>query len=744
MKIAQVVNSALVVLAAVAVATWSVLANPLETSELSQEWQFEGLDFNEQIESLKVESLARNGRDSIVLMAGSSAELQWDEETNHVDVLLTSGGVLFGTQANDFSVTVHTATVQVDSQESFAYVERDEDGNVRVYGLSHPSLLTFVESGNPLNALFVPDGMMIEVPASKVSSTLSRLRLTKLSKEFRASEIKNEDLSAAVIASWSDVKLRYTESAVSYQQDLQNDLQLGPVKDGLGAKLYAWYDGFRDTATVIPTAELRLEESRKDTMLQYAMSNLLFGDSARGDSWVDEWTVESHTLEELEALYSDLFFVLPGDDLYSVKLATGDLVFDQDSTLASLRRQFLDIERLLDRGESVEAQSALRKYQSQLSEALDAGLFDNEEMLAGLGREYLLVELLLRENSDFYNVEYVGLLTEIEDKILSLAGDDNDLDEERQAFVLSKIQFLTKLFEFVVDRRVSIDDATDLANELLFTAEGYMTLIPSDVAVRDWYKSELEKADLAILFMNSPEFYSYSDFDEGLEAYELKVQDLEDLQAYIQQIREGEGDLEASITLDEALEEVRQAFTFNAISYLNAESHGDAAYRLFTIEAGKVDAYEFTASYDREGGLLYDLVIEEQIRFSTGVLLEDLRDVIEQSLSETPLEEEEELVVSESSLTEDLAVHQVEEAFDEAGLDLDDFTFELVDLETDTFSFEGVITRYSLDVSGQYNLETGKVSNVVWLMDEEEQSLPGMALTQLEAAIEAVHSALSS
>lgn len=744
MKIAQVVNSTIVILAAVTVAAWSVFANPADTADLSEEWQFEGLSFDEQIVTEESISLARNGRDSIVLTSGSTAELQWNEDEDHVDVLLSSGGVLFSTQANDFSVTVHTSTVQVDSQESFAYVERDESGTVTVYGLSHPSLLTFVEDGVDLNALFVPDGMMIEVPESKVTSVLSRLRLTKLSKEFRASEIKDEDVSESMMAAWNASKLRYTESAVAYQEELQNNLQLGPVQDGAGAKLYDWYDGFRETVTVVSTAELRLEENRKESMLQYAMSNLLYGDLNRGESWVGDWSDEVHSLEELESLYSDLFFALPGDELYSVKVAAGSLVFDQESTLSSLRRQFLDIERLLDRGESVEAQSALRKYQSQLSEALDSGLFDDEEMLADLGREYLLVELLLRENSDFYNVEYVGLLTEIEDKILSLAGDDTDLDEERQAFVLSKIQFLTKLFEFVVDRRVSIDDATDLANELLFTAEGYMTLIPSDVAVRDWYESELEKADLAIAFMNSPEFYSYSDFNEGLEAYEVKVQDLEDLQAYIQQIREGDGQIEVSITLDEALDEVRSDFTFNAISYLSAESQGDAGYRLFDIISGKVDAYEFSASYDREGGLLYDLVIEGQIRFSTGVLLEDLRDVIEQALSETPLEEEEELVVEDSSLTEDLAIHQVEESFDDAGLNLDDFSFEVVDVDSHQFIFEGVITRYSLEVSGEYDLESGKVSSVVWLMGDDPQSLPSMSLTQLEAAIEAVYSALSS
>jgi hypothetical protein len=747
MKIGQLINSLIVIAAALAVGSWSLMANPAESAKFSQEWTFEGSAvFGEHLIADEDMSIIRNGRDSVLLLAGSEAEITWDEETRHADVLLTKGGVLFATQANDFSVSVHTSTVRVDSQESLAYVELNENGDVSVFGLSHPSLLTFTENGEELNALFVPNGMMIEVPESKVSTTLSRLRLTKLSKEFRASEWSSDDFSDSVTTAWMDVKLRYTESSVLYSQGLQSDPQLGPVKSGLGGQVHTAYSNFRDLATFLPSAEERLIESRKDNMLIYAMSNLLNAESEAGEAWINDWSQEEHSFEDLESLYSDLFFVLPGDDLYTVKASVIQLTFDQDSTFSSLRRQFLDVESLVARGESINAQSSLQEYQASMTNALESGVFDDPDMLASLSREYLLVEVLLRENSNFYNVQYVDLLSSMEDKILDLAGGDTDLAEERQAFVLSKIQFLTKLFDYVIDRRVSVDDASDLANELLYTAEGYMTLIPDDVAVRDWYVSELEKADLAIAFINSPEFYSYADFDEGLEAYAAKVKDLEDLQDYIQQIRDGSGDVaEIGITLDEAEAEVREAFTFEAISYVKTESQGDAGYRLFDIIGGSVDLYSFEASYDREGGLLYDLVIEDQIRFSTGVLLEDLRNVIEQALVESPLEEdlEEDLVADTGSLTEDLAVHQVKAAFESAGLDVEKYTFEVLDVEENTFQFEGTITRYSLPITGQYSLNDNEVLEVTWTFDETDQSLPDMDLSQVEDAITAVYEALN-
>lgn len=746
MKFGQLVNSLVLGLIAAALGTWSFVQNPADRHDEAGSLSMEGgFQFEESLQADTPMSVVKNGRDSLTLLPGAEASVSWDETSEHMNVELTKGGVFFATEANDFSVSVNAGgIVRVDSQESVAYVELAEDGNVTVYGLSHPSLLNLMEGETVLNALFVPSEMKIEVPPSKVVSSLSRLRLTKLSKEFKAEEW--DDLNQEAESVWDEAKLNYTESAVAYSDYLQEAIQFGPIQSGLGATLYRSYESFQTAATVLPTAKERLKEDRKEKLLTYAMSHLLFGDASKGQEWVERWKKESHELEEIETLYSNLFYVLPGDELYPIKTATISMAFDKDATLTALRRQFLEIESLLARGESVDAQTALKAYQGTVTEALESGVFDDSEMSDELAREYLLLERLLRENADFYDVQYVELLSAMEEKILALAAGDTDLHEERQAFVLSKIQFLNRLFDFVTQRQVPVDAASDLASELLFTAQSYMTTIPSTVAVREWYEEELDRADLAIAFMNSPEFYSYSDFTTGLEAFAAKQDDLEDLQAYIQQIRSGnDEDVASTITLEEATEEVRRSFTTNAISYLSAESQGDAGYRLFDIVGGKVDQYSFEASYDREGQLLYDLVIEGQVRFTTGILLSDLRKVVEQALSETSLEVEDETPVSvESSQADALALTQVEAAFEFENLDTNNFKFSVIDREAGRFAFEGLITRHNLSIEGEFNLETGKVSQVKWDYNGTSQSLPSMALSQLEGAVQAVYEALNS
>ncbi len=747
MKIAQAISSAITITFALIIGIWTISAYA-NSSSFSQEWTLEGdIVLDKELSVSEPLTMVLRGRDSLTLLPGTTARLEWDEDISLMNVFLESGAVFFATRGNDFRVSVYTDIVRVDSQESLAFVKKDAAGDVSVYGLSHPSLLTFTKEGEDLNALFVPDGTMIDVQKAKVTSTLKRLRLTKLSKEFQVKDWNPEDLDEKLQELWNVAKERYERAALNYMNDLQSNLHFGPSDKGMSAVFSSFYRVFREKATLLSIAKKRLEKSTKNTILNYAMSNLLFGDAQKGLSWLMTWQEMDHDLSDLESKYSDLFFVLPGDELYPVKTAVISLVFEKDSNLLSLRRSFLEVESLLAKGSYVEAQSTLQDYSERVVNALKSGVFDDVEMSSELGREYLLLERLLKKNVTFYDLTYMEVLSQMEDKILDLADDETDISEERQAFVLGKIQFLNKIFDAVVAKKIPVSQAKDLANELLLSAEAYMKLIPSNVAVLNYYESELKKAELAIKFIASPEFYSYKDFDEGLKAYAAKEQDLADLQAYIQEIRIGNQDsLAAEITLDEAIEEVRQALSFEAISYLNAESQGDAGYRLFDIIGGKVDQYSFKASYDREGRLFYDLVIDDQIRFSTGVLLSDLRDVIEQAYADQPLEEdiEYESPEVESSLTDNLAVAQVESAFEAEGLDINDFDFDVLDRDAGLFSFEGIITQYRLPVQGVYNLKDRGVSELKWWKEESEQFLPDMDLSRLEAAIKAVYEALNA
>ena len=397
-------------------------------------------------------------------------------------------------------------------------------------------------------------------------------------------------------------------------------------------------------------------------------------------------------------------------------------------------RQFQEIESLLAAGYQVEAQGAYQDYQARFEEALHSGDLDEEAMLDDISREYVLLELLLRSNSVFYSTDAVKLLSDLEEAILSLAGSDQDLDEERQAFVQSKIRFLQNLFAYVMERKISLETATDLANELLSEAESTLASITSKVAVRDYFETKLEEFDLSIAFMNSPEFYSYDSFDIGLADYRSKEANLEDLNEYIQSLRVGEDDETVTISLEDATAEVEETLHDNSIQFATVESLGDSSYRLFEIAGARTGGIAFEANYDRETQILYDVVVGE-VRFSTGLSLEMAKQVIEGTVSDAEVVEDEEpatAVEDDETPTESLAISRVEAALEAADLEVSDFAVTLVDLEENLFTLEGSFDKGKLLVSGTYDLDTGLVSEIVLESEGQSYTAEDTSLVDLE------------
>lgn len=703
-------------------------------------------DLQEQLETST--TVRVEGRDSVTLMDMGSANWNWDADAKLVEAELTNGTLFFATLADDFAVEVSTAFVRVSSQNSSALIRLSESGeSLEIFALEHPSLVTFLLDGEELNSLSIPTGTSMKVPSSKITETLGRLRLTKLTKEFPVFPFEIEELTDAELETFTASQKAYDDNSLTFLQEQQKDSHFGPALTGMGSSLNKGYTFFRDTLTVLPSAEDRLDEAQKEKYLVYGMSNLLFGDKATGEKWVNDWKSAQPETAQVETIYSSLFFALPGDALYPVKAAAAELLYPRAEPLTALRREFQEIESLLNRGSLVEAQSAYQKYQAKFETVLQSGTLDDEEYLDDISREYMLLELLLREHAVFYSGDSVKLLAELETKILSLAGSDQDLDEERQAFVQSKLRYLANLFDYVIERKVSVEDATDLANELVADAEQYLGSITSEVAVRSYFQTKLQEYDLSIQFMNSPEFYSYDSFAAGLKDYQAKVDDLANLSEYIQSLRSGD-ESSATITVEDAIAEVEGDLKSNGIQYKEVESLGDSANRLFQIVAGHTGGYSFEANYDRETKILYDTVVEDEIRFSTGLTLENANSVIESAMKEaesTPQEEEDApLEIEGASLTEEVAISRVEKAFEAAGLKLGAFKFKLVDLDENTFTFEGVMTDATLVVSGSYDLDTGLVSEVVWELDGVPKNFPDIGLSAFEDALYATYQALTA
>ncbi|MBU0981325.1 hypothetical protein KKC94_01390 [Patescibacteria group bacterium] len=751
MKKGDLLNSLLVFGFSAFVAAWTLYAYASGYSQGGPEWLVEGnISFSGESATVHIvadseSSITRNGRDSLVFLPGFEADLTWNEGTDHFDVNLQGGEMILATLAGDFDVSVDTGFSRVDSTGNISFVSYDQEAmQIEVYSEMHPNLLTFTLDGEDLNSINVPSGYKMKVSESRVTEKLQKLRLTKLSKEFPVFEFKNSDIEETYLSSLNELEQRYTDSELTFINDLASNSEFGPAQEGLGAKINDVLNAFRETITFVPHAKKKLQEQKSANALLFSMSHAKYGNFTESQNWMGVWTEFEHSESELKRMRADLFFVLPGDDLYAIKSQAATRLYGEDDVLSDLNRRYNEIESLLSRASYIDAEQAYMEYKSVFEQALQSGKFDDVEYLDDITREYLLLELLLRKNSVFYKTESTELLSKLEDVILSLAGTQQDLDEERLAFVQSRVRFLENLFNFVVDRKVSKKEATELATELLFEAEDYLNSITTKVAVSDYFEGKLTEFELSISFINSPEFMLYDDFDEGLKEFKLKAEDLDALNAYIQSIREGDLEEEATISLEDAIKEVKTDLSTAGVQYSGIISLGDLENRLFKVQGARSAGYAFEANYDRTTKLLYDVVVGD-VRFSTGIRLDSIRDVIKEAVegSEEEFIEEEESssYVSTSSSSESVALEFAAQKFSEAGLDPDDFTFVVLDLDANTFTFDGIIS--SVPVSGTFNAISGVVSEIVWEYGGVSKTLPNMQISALEGAIQSSLAALN-
>lgn len=745
MKLGALINSTVLGLMGLGLSLGSFFVLFDGSSLEAAEWSFEnGAQFEETLEAKEQMMVQRNGRDAVLLFPGAKATLSWNESQSHLSVDLEEGAVLFVAEAGDMKVSVENEFLRIDSENSTGYLEFEDEG-VEFFALNHASRVNFLEEGETLNSILVPGEHRTKVHASKVSDTIGKLRLTKLTKEFPMYSIQEDDLSELVQAAHAEVENIYVQSAAEFLAEIQSGQNYGPPLGGYEAYAYAWFDEFRRLLTFIPEAEQRRIAERESQLLSFVATNLLAGRS-EAEYWLEAWSQSESDEYGLKQLYVSMHAVLPGDDLYPIKEQVAQALYQDEQQLVSLRRKYQEIETLIARGAMLEAEEAYEEYQADFESALIGGAFADESILHDLSLEYSLLERLLRSNGVFYTPENLLALKELETQILELAG--TEVDEERQAFVQSKIRFLTKLFDLVQSRQVSVDAASELAGVLLADAQSHLAAVRTKVAVTAFFESELEKYELAKQYINAPEFYSYNDFHEGLAAYTAKSNDLRELNSYIQELRSGDLE-ELAVDVVAVQDEVERLLLRNGIQYAQVKPVGDSDYRLFEVVGGRTAGHSFEAKFDRQSQLFYDVVVSD-VRFSTGLLLENLRSVIEEvvgeAVPEEEIEEEEEIVeepvVEEGvSLTESVAIENASKAFVEAGLE--DFEFTIKNLESNQFYFNGKIGKFGIPVAGVFDAKDAKISEVKWLLNEEEMTLPDVKLAAFEKVLVATYDQLT-
>lgn len=722
-KKAAFINFAVVLLVSLGLAFWTLVA--WSDKEMTQDYAW--LEEPSQVQS-------PHGDQLVSVEADFTYDL--DRESAALTVDLKQGALWLATLAGELKASVDVGFARVESEGALAYVQLEDD-RLQVYSLLHPVRVVFVNEGQDLNELWVPTGHRMSIEAAQVTSTLSKLRLTKLIKEFPVFSWELSELSGLAQEVEEGIDRVYADRQAGQELYLASLAEPRAVAGFASSVQERWFR-FRGAVTLLSHAEQSLENESRDDVFARLLYSLLNEDKSASRLLLVRWMNYEHSVEDLQELQNGLFYTLPGDTFYSLKQASTELLSTQDSGLERLRLEFHDIESLLKSARLVEASSAYQRYAQSFQSDLGAGRFDDLIYLEDISREYLLLERLLRGNSIFYKVSDLQLLSSLEDKILTLSPSGQDLDEERLAFVQSRLRFLANLFDFVEQGRVTPQEAAAVASDLLFSAEAYLGDTSSEVAVQSFFKSELEKYQVLTQFIRSPEFNSLAEFDDAFAEFEKKLQNLDELSEYLQNVRVGEGTEFSELSLEDATAQVEAALRRNGLQVARILHLGDAGNRLFELQGARLAGYALEANYDRETQILYELHVEG-LSFASGLSLSSAEAVIEQAFSDSSGSNEPDLDIQTNEVfspAERVALDRAESTLIDLGFH-EDLELEISDLERDLFHFEALYEEHSIMVQGTLDLAGQRLSDLIFELDDVSYPLPNISLKSFGVALEA-------
>jgi len=643
--------------------------------------------------------------DVMRLVDGSSFEIEeiLEEEGFYtVSVELEKGGLWVSNMGGVLSLMAKSGDFMIQNVDGYYYIGKEGDVSY-VYAFKHPVRVHFLdEEGNSVNSYLIPEGYYAGLDDGFDSGVISDLRYAKLVKEYPFYSLSDDDWNG-VSEFVSEDDDRYRGLLSDFEAYVRQNYDSSSVENEKIGFLYDAVAFLRDYLTFSEVKKEQWAEQDTLTNLNEALYLSVKGDEEGAIEKLQDLEGESVVGEDYRLYLSYLNVVLNnslyGDDLYPVKDYLRDLLYGStdEGRLIILRQRLNEMYDLVSEGEVASAKEAFDEYERDWWDFLGMSADDLSEFRKDVSEEREILSVLLLKEDGFYETTYFDLLEEFEQAVFKVAVSGVDLDEERQAFVSGKLKVVNGIEALLAASGIDVDNATDLMVMLLDSAEVLVDEIESGAAILSYFEEEIEEGWLVVQFINSTLYSSLSgDFYENFNTFLEEEQDLEELKEYLQGLYLGI-DEETDLSLSEAKEIVYEDFDGAGVSYTAVISIGDSAYRLFEIQGGEVDGVSFEANYDREGQLIYDLVVDE-VSFTTGVSLSSLVEVVESlqladsSLQQVDDEGEEEVAEDETSwsYSEELAISLLVDYLADFGLEVLESSVVEMDVDEDLFYLEGV------------------------------------------------------
>ncbi|MFA5842484.1 MAG: DUF5667 domain-containing protein [Candidatus Gracilibacteria bacterium] len=684
---------------------------------------------------------------------------------------LKTGSVWISTLQGTSNLAIETDRLRIEPEEASTYI-RYAEGEAFILSAYHETRVSFLEDAPEdftgaiapavLNDYLLTELHQVSISESGIQPVLAQLRYTKLTKEFPFIYVAETDFEDEWTLQLVADRDRLAKAYTNFVSFLRREGEAGASPDTFG---YRWHDAYlkiRDAFTLDKTHLKEVQDREKLEVLYQSLYLILAGDPVGAVERLQRFQGFSMDVTQFSEFYilDQVFHTVNfGSDFYPVKelfreLQLGvitDVSQKLDFSLHFLRDRLNEVYDLLDDGDLRNAKEALYAYNTEWKSLMESAGTDLRDQVQFLTEERQVLQNLLVREPTFYDADLYTVLSELEDRILTLTAEEYDLNEERQAFVQDKIRMLSKLVSYIDAGTIGVDTGVALADLLLEDAQTLLNGITQIAAVNQYFSEKLIEMDAMFRFLDSPDYkLGEGTLEEKFAAYLQKETDMDALASYIQGLADASTSNEApAMTLDEALTAAQKRFNQAGVKYTALMPMGDTDYRLFKIEGGKVGEIDFEGNYDRETDIVYDLSVQGET-FSTGLKLDLVVNAIS-TMGETGEEVGDDFAteptgVMDISLSpvEELAVRLVRSSLEtQTGMDFAEASITIVNLDENQFKVtvpmsaknETVLVTFSYDgddnsisgVTGEVNGETFEVlvSSIDELKNAVEEAYAG-------------------
>lgn len=614
--------------------------------------------FSSKIDIHKGDSISTHASSNVTLHFTTDALMRLDENTeilisdvnleNHTFLIqLLSGQMWLNNLYNTAHVSVQSGGAVIEPQEALLNIYRvDQKVEVQVY--RHQVKVSFYDAdGNFLNDLFISEGNKINIPLYKLGEILSKLYYSKLVKEFQYSlfdqdAIENDPWAKENLAKdgKQDTEVRERERQSIKDQGLKNaaiDTLSFQLNQFLNQKIkfpLTLVDNkkkdfyVQDLFTHIDDAIYLAEEGRLDE----SGKRLEFFDLLKNDPFYFQKISDDDFKTALEKRIHRLIFVVPNEDLYSVK----QYLLNQRLSLAGLDAgsyfEFLSyyLDDVYDAAglNYAKATVVLENYFKMESLVLSHFEGDTQDYTKSLQVQNHFLDNLFLRYPVFYKKEILQSKARMEKSFLAVLPAGDLKNEENQALISKKIELLKRLQYFFFNDQVQLETARSVVGTLITNIEDLLPPDSSKIAIQEFFKKSLGDFNLFWGFLNNNEYAATNTYGTTNQTRYDKYIESQDENAALLDLASSfftdQNSEVIAVPKEELIRQVKKDLAgagFKNIAFADDIQDGD---QLIKIKSATLNAFNISGVYDREKGLMSDIYVGGNLLSKSAVKLKNI------------------------------------------------------------------------------------------------------------------------